>query len=36
VLSFRHDSSAVRGVGIVNLLDEVEKLPKAPDDTEIL
>jgi ribosome-binding factor A len=31
VLSFRHDSSAVRGVEIVNLLEEVDKLPKAPE-----
>ncbi len=34
VLQFRHDSSAVRGVDIVNLLDEVEKLPKAPLEDE--
>jgi ribosome-binding factor A len=32
VLQFRHDSSAVRGVDIVNLLEEVDKLPKAPVD----
>lgn len=32
VLSFRHDASAVRGVEIVNLLDEVDKLPKAPEE----
>jgi len=31
VLSFRHDASAVRGVDLVNLLDDVEKLPKAAD-----
>jgi ribosome-binding factor A len=31
VLRFLHDSSASRGVEIVNLLDEVEKLPKAPE-----
>ena len=31
VLRFHHDASAVRGVGLVNLLDEVEKLPKAPE-----
>ncbi len=31
VLHFRHDSSAERGVGIVNLLDEVAKLPTAKD-----
>jgi ribosome-binding factor A len=30
VLQFRHDASAVRGVDIVNLLEEVDKLPKAP------
>lgn len=32
VLQFRHDQSAVRGVDIVNLLEEVEKLPKAPEE----
>lgn len=32
VLSFRHDDSAGRGVDMVNLLDEVDKLPKAGDD----
>jgi ribosome-binding factor A len=31
VLRFHLDSSAVRGVGIVNLLEEVDKLPKAPE-----
>ncbi|MBC8128293.1 MAG: 30S ribosome-binding factor RbfA [Gloeobacteraceae cyanobacterium ES-bin-144] len=31
VLRFHHDSSAVRGVSIVNLLAEVDKLPKAPE-----
>ena len=31
VLHFRHDSSAERGVEIVNLLDEVAKLPTAKD-----
>jgi ribosome-binding factor A len=31
VLAFRHDASAVRGVEIVNLLEEVDKLPKAPE-----
>jgi ribosome-binding factor A len=31
VLRFYHDSSASRGVDMVNLLDEVEKLPKAPE-----
>lgn len=30
VLRFYHDASAVRGVEIVNLLEEVDKLPKAP------
>ena len=32
VLRFVHDVSAVRGVDIVNLLDEVDKLPKAPEE----
>jgi ribosome-binding factor A len=32
VLHFYHDASAVRGVDIVNLLDAVEKLPKAPEE----
>lgn len=32
VLSFRTDTSAERGVGIVNLLDEVAKLPTAPEE----
>ena len=31
VLRFVHDASTERGVDIVNLLDEVEKIPKAPD-----
>jgi ribosome-binding factor A len=31
VLSFHCDTSAERGVGIVNLLQEVDKLPKAPE-----
>ena len=35
VLRFHHDSSASRGVDMVNLLDEVEKLPKAPEADEI-
>jgi ribosome-binding factor A len=38
VLSFRHDGSAVRGVDIVNLLEEVDKIPKAiesPDDEPV-
>ena len=34
VLRFRHDGSAERGVEIVNLLDEVEKIPKALDSEE--
>lgn len=34
VLAFRHDASAIRGVEIVNLLDEVDKLPKAPEEDE--
>lgn len=32
VLQFRHDASAERGVEIVNLLQEVDKLPKAPEE----
>lgn len=32
VLDFRHDGSAERGVDIVNLLEEVDKLPKAPEE----
>ena len=34
VLRFKLDGSAVRGVEIVNLLEEVEKLPKAPEVEE--
>ncbi len=34
VLSFRHDGSAERGVDIVNLLEEVDKIPKAKDAEE--
>lgn len=34
VLSFRIDASAVRGVDVVNLLDEVEKLPTAPPEED--
>lgn len=30
VLEFRHDNSIERGVGLVRLLEEVEKLPTAP------
>jgi ribosome-binding factor A len=32
VLRFYCDNSAARGVGIVNLLEEVDKLPKAPQE----
>jgi ribosome-binding factor A len=31
VLQFRHDASSARGVEIVNLLQEVDQLPKAPE-----
>ena len=34
VLMFRGDTSAERGVGIVNLLDEVDQLPTADRDDE--
>ena len=34
VLMFRQDSSAVRGVDMVNLLDEVAQLPTAPPEEE--
>ena len=34
VLRFRHDGSAERGVEIVNLLDEVAKIPTATDSEE--
>ena len=36
ILDFRVDSSAERGVEMVNILDEVDKIPKAPleDDEE--
>lgn len=34
ILSFRADESAERGVEMVNFLDEVEKLPKAPPAEE--
>lgn len=30
VLDFRLDTSAARGVDMINVLDEVDKLPKAP------
>lgn len=34
VLDFRVDTSADRGVNVVNLLDEVAKLPTAPPEEE--
>ncbi len=34
ILDFRLDTSAIRGVDMVNILDEVEKLPKAPPEDE--
>ncbi|MGB0643881.1 MAG: 30S ribosome-binding factor RbfA [Akkermansiaceae bacterium] len=34
VLMFRQDKSAVRGVEVVNLLDEVSQLPTAPSEDE--
>jgi len=34
VLSFRGDNSAERGVSIVNLLEEVDKLPTADREDE--
>ncbi len=34
VLSFRTDESAARGVDVVNLLDEVAKIPTAPPEEE--
>ena len=34
VLMFRRDSSAVRGVDVVNLLDEVAQLPTAPPEED--
>ena len=34
ILSFRLDESAERGVEMVNFLDEVDKLPKAPLEDE--
>ena len=34
VLDFRHDGSAERGVEMVNLLEEVDQLPKAPEPSE--
>ncbi|GAA5494963.1 ribosome-binding factor A [Rubritalea squalenifaciens DSM 18772] len=34
VLTFREDSSAQRGVDVINLLEEVDKLPTAPEVDE--
>ena len=34
ILDFRVDNSADRGVNVVNLLDEVAKLPTAPPEEE--
>jgi len=34
VLMFRQDASAIRGVEVVNLLDEVAQLPTAPPEEE--
>ncbi len=34
VLKFHHDASAIRGVEIVNLLEEVDKIPKAPPEED--
>ncbi len=34
ILDFRLDTSAARGVDMVNVLDEVEKIPKAPLEDE--
>ncbi|MEN8774131.1 MAG: 30S ribosome-binding factor RbfA [Akkermansiaceae bacterium] len=34
ILMFRQDKSAVRGVDVVNLLDEVAQLPTAPPEDE--
>jgi hypothetical protein len=31
---FRQDKSAIRGVDVVNLLDEVAELPTAPPEDE--
>ena len=33
VLVFRHDSSVERGVDVVQLLEEVDQLPKAPPES---
>ena len=34
VLEFRHDSSVEHGVDVVQLLEEVDQLPKAPPEEE--
>ena len=34
ILDFRLDTSAARGVDMVNVLDEVDKIPKAPLEDE--
>lgn len=34
ILDFRLDTSAARGVDMVNVLDEVDKIPKAPLENE--
>ena len=34
ILSFRQDTSAVKGVSMVNLLQEVDRIPKAKDSDE--
>ncbi len=34
ILSFRHDSSAAKGVDMVNLLQEVDRIPKALDSED--
>lgn len=34
VLDFRFDDGAERGIDIVNLLDEVDEIPKAPEEEE--
>jgi len=34
VLSFREDASAVRGVDVVNLLEEVDKLPTGSEQLD--
>lgn len=34
ILDFRSDDQAERGIGLVNLLEEVEKIPTAPPEEE--